>query len=194
MHLLARTTDNELRSLVKDDLKNPTEAADILKLADRWRERAESSSALSQEGMRRRAAHWYCLIPPGKLQGLDAQKVAKRIAETETDWLASWRPHTPAAMFAKQVVGRHRLFTTNLATKERTRRGLITLEANHEMKIDTEPGVIAHWRQDAQELGLDFTADGRGHVELKPLRNRQWAGLHHKPIDKTVWGWELIPE
>lgn len=56
---LSRTADEELRVLVQDDLKNPTEVPDILKLADRWWERAETSSALSQEGMRRRAAHWY---------------------------------------------------------------------------------------------------------------------------------------
>jgi hypothetical protein len=192
--LLARTTDEELDALVQEDLKNPTEAAEVLKLADRWWERAESSSALSQEGMRRRATHWYRLIPPGKLQGLEAQKVAKRISETETDWLAGWRPHSPAATFAKQVVGRYRLFTTDLGLKERTRRGLVTLEPNHDVKIETETGVVAHWRQDGQLLRFDFTADGRGHVELQSLRNRQWAGHHHRPSDKTVWGWELIAE
>lgn len=100
----------------------------------------------------------------------------------------------PAATFAKQVVGRYRLFTTNFASKERTRRGLVTLEANHEVKIDTENGVNAHWRQNGQQLRFDFTADGRGYVDLTPLRNRQWAGHHHRPSDKTVWGWELIPE
>lgn len=105
MPLLARTTDEVLRGLVQEDLKYSTEAADILKLADRWWERAESSSALSQEGMRRRAS---TLVPPRpirQLQGLDAQKVAKRIAETETDWLASWRPYSQRRLLPSRSWG-----------------------------------------------------------------------------------------
>lgn len=190
--LLARSTDEELRALVQEDLKNPTESADILKLADRWWERAESSSALSQEGMRRRAAHWYRLVPSGKLQGLDAQKVAKRIAATETDWLASWRPYSPAATFAKQVVGRYRLFTTNFASKERTRQGLITIDANKEVKHESGE-VFGHWRPEGLQLRLDFSTNGHGHAQLEQ-RNRQWIGKHHRLYDKTVWGWELVPE
>lgn len=190
--LLARTTDDELQALVRDDLKNPAETADIMKLADRWWDRADASSAMSQEGMRRRAAHWYRLIPPGKLQGLDAQKVAKRIAATETDWLASWRPYSPAATFAKQVVGRYRLFTTNLGSKERTQQGLVTIDANREVKHESGE-VFGHWRPEGLQLRLDFSANGHGHALLQQ-RNRQWVGHHHRQYDKTVWGWELVPE
>ena len=190
--MLARTTDEELQSLVQDDLKNPKEDNEILKLADRWWERAESSSALSQEGMRRRATHWYRLIPQGKLQGLEAQKVAKRIAETETDWLASWRPFSPKVVFEKKAIGKYRLYITNLGNKERTRQGLVTIAQNYDV-IGQDGKPFGQWRQDGEHLRLDFTAHFDGYALLQ-TRTRQWTGHHHRPSDKTVWGWELVPE
>jgi len=190
--MLARTTDEELQALVQDDLKNPKEDSEILKLADRWWERAESSSALSQEGMRRRATHWYRVIPQGKLQGLEAQKVAKRIAETETDWLASWRPFSPKVVFEKKAIGRYRLYITNLGNKERKRQGLVTIAQDY-VVIGQDGKPFGHWRQDGEQLRLDFTAHFDGYALLQ-TRTRQWAGHHHRPSDKTVWGWELIPE
>ncbi len=69
---------------------------------------------------------------------------------------------------------------------------LVTIDANKEVKHETGD-VFGHWRREGLQLRLDFSTDGHGHSLLQQ-RNRQWVGLHYRLYDKTVWGWELIPE
>ena len=90
--MLLKGNDDALKTLAQQELTNPAQAADQVKLADAWWDLADKKAAdKSDPGkkdewmvapLRVRAVYWYKLAVPG-LSGLGLAKAQKRIEEGE---------------------------------------------------------------------------------------------------------------
>jgi len=76
---LAKSTDASLQTAAADDLKNPSESAEQLKVADGWWTLATPDNK-DRAALRQRAAHWYSQSVT-KLVGLEKARVEKRLDE-----------------------------------------------------------------------------------------------------------------
>lgn len=94
--LLAKGSDEALKSLAGADLSEPDEPTGQLDVADKWWALAEKQSALSKALVRDRAVQWYQRALP-ELDGLKRTAIEKRIAQAEsTDTSKKGGPKFPA--------------------------------------------------------------------------------------------------
>lgn len=82
--LLAKGTDPELSKLAKQDLAQPEDPKQRMKLADLWWNLAKKGKGPEQRGIQARAGHWYEQALPG-LKGLDKVEVKRRLAAIPAD-------------------------------------------------------------------------------------------------------------
>jgi hypothetical protein len=82
--LLAEGGDDPVSQLAADELSNPTEPEDQLKLADSWWSQAETSKGLRASCIRQQAARWYERALP-RLSGLSAARAKQHIEVVRHD-------------------------------------------------------------------------------------------------------------
>ena len=87
---LARGNDDKISSLAKLELNNPTKPSEILDVADQWWELAAKQKKPYQAQMKLRAKQWYAAIFLD-LQGLNRQKILRRLAEGKSNSLYIFR-------------------------------------------------------------------------------------------------------
>jgi len=80
--LLAKGSDEKLRTVAQQDLANPSEAATQMKLADDWFLLAGNEAGTKKMLLSSRAYEWYQKALP-MLEGLTKAKVEKRVVELE---------------------------------------------------------------------------------------------------------------
>ncbi|ADB16948.1 Glycosyl hydrolase family 98 putative carbohydrate binding module [Pirellula staleyi DSM 6068] len=198
--LLAQGTENPalaavaIQELEFQASENSSEVVTLVKLGDGWWNLSETSPPLSKDGYRKRSAYWYAKAKESGLRGLDLEKVNKRLSEKPSDWLASWRPFSPEALVIKQVAAKYHLFVTNFSTKQR--RQLPDLEFTTDYRIlDISGNEVGTWAAEEQRLLCTFRDTGDGTAELQFVpRSKSWIGRHSRSSDRTVWGWELLPD
>lgn len=99
--LLAKGSDEAIRSLARSDLASPKSPADQLAVGDGWWNLADSESATARFQLRGRALYWYEKCAPG-LTGLNQARVSQRLGVLRGEHLLShgdWVDCTNPALF-----------------------------------------------------------------------------------------------
>jgi hypothetical protein len=78
--LLAKGSEEALRSLAQQDLAAPAAPQDRIVLADAWWERGEKESGVARQKIQQRAGHWYALAAVDA-KGLWRVRVERRLQE-----------------------------------------------------------------------------------------------------------------
>ena len=76
--MLAKGSDETLRSLARKDMRRPTVPGDQVVLADGWYDLADSERGSAKKHIQLRAAHWYWLAAPN-VKGLEKTKIERRM-------------------------------------------------------------------------------------------------------------------
>lgn len=104
--LLAKGNDEPLRELALRDLARPQEPASQIKLADDWWELAGAYRGMEWLNVIRRSRYWYQKAAPF-VEGLNAQKAAKRLADADGFLDKASAPHYPRLLQARATVIQH---------------------------------------------------------------------------------------
>jgi hypothetical protein len=78
--LLAKGSEEELRTLAQQDLATPPTAQEKVTLADAWWERGDKESGVARQKIQQRAGHWYELAS-ADAKGLWRVRVERRLQE-----------------------------------------------------------------------------------------------------------------